>query len=713
MKYGHGTSRSVARVGTIPLLGLALVASGFLAGCSRDGVSHGQIEPVGSIGLNLTAAPGITLNSVTYSITGSNFSRTGAIDTGSSPTISGTIGGIPAGKGYTITLTATSVESNTTFTGSAKFDVAVGATTSVLVHLNGVTTGGNGSVAVNGTLDVNPRIEGVTVTPLSVFVGGSITLSAVGSDPDQGPSPLSYYWSTTGGIIDNPIGPNATLTSATPGTFTVTLTLSDGDGTDTAVTTVTFLKPTTAAGGAGGGDSGGVGGSTAAGGAGGGAGAIAGGASKPNILLIIADDLGAEATSLYPDLAGAKGQVPIPNIEALARNGIVFDNAWASPVCSPTRGTIVSGQYGFRTGVTTVGNVLPTSTVTLFDRLTAESPSYAQAFFGKYHLGGGSIDPRPGTAFAEVPQILQHVRDLGITSYRGILGGGLTDYFNWTAYDINGPAVATTTYATTALTDYAIDFIHQQQATRPDQPWFLYQAYNAPHAANGGNNPFQVPPANLHHVDLSSVGNPAPGVYGTSIPIYQADIQSLDTELGRLLAEVDFSKTLVIVVGDNGVPPPVKDSATGLRDAKGTAYEGGVRVPLVVAGAGVTRKGREDNLFVASDLYATILDVAGVPVSHVNDSYSVKPLFTDEAASSGRTHSFSEISNGTSQRQYGLRDTRFKLVNNLGRWELYDLVSDSHETANLYEVPQYAAVRAALQAEVAVLKASAAPGYFQ
>ena len=138
-----------------------------------------------------------------------------------------------------------------------------------------------------------------------------------------------------------------------------------------------------------------------------------------------------------------------------------------------------------------------------------------------------------------------------------------------------------------------------------------------------------------------------------------------------------------------------------------------MRVPLIVAGAGVTRRGREDNLFVTSDLYATILDVAGVPVSHVNDSYSVKPLFTDEAASSGRTHSFSEISNGTSQRQYGLRDTRFKLVNNLGRWELYDLVGDAHETTNLYESAPYAAVRASLQAQIAVLKAGAAPGYFQ
>ncbi|HEY8922992.1 MAG TPA: sulfatase-like hydrolase/transferase, partial [Polyangia bacterium] len=116
-----------------------------------------------------------------------------------------------------------------------------------------------------------------------------------------------------------------------------------------------------------------------------------------------------------------------------------------------------------------------------------------------------------------------------------------------------------------------------------------------------------------------------------------AEAGALDTELGRLLAQVDFTKTLVIFVGDNGVPPPVKDAATGLRDAKGSAYEGGVRVPLVVAGAGVTRRGREDNLFVTTDLYATILDVAGVPVSHVNDSYSLKPLFADEAASSGRT----------------------------------------------------------------------------
>ena len=695
----------------MPLIWLALATAGAqLAGCSKDQGSHVDVEQAGSISLGLTTPSGVTINSVTYSITGNGFTKSGAIDTSGSPTINATIGGIPAGKAYAITLTAKST-TNVTFTGSANFDVVAGAATAVTIRLDSSSKTGNGSVVVNGTIDVGPHVDELTASPLTAFVGSAVKLVGAGSDPDNGPAPLTYYWSTTGGLIDTPLAPTATLTSTTPGTFKVTLTVSDGDTTDSASTTITFVRPASNGGAGGTTAAGGAGGATATGGAGGAGGAVAT-ASKPNILLIIADDLGAEATALFPDIAGTKGQVPIPNITSLANNGVVFNNAWASPVCSPTRATIVSGQYGFRTGVTTVGLVLPTSTVTLFDRLNAETP-YTHAFFGKYHLGGGSIDVAPPNVETDAATILQHVRDLGITNYRGIVGGGLTDYFNWWTFDENGPAVANTTYSTTALTDYAIDFIHQQKAASTGKPWFLYQAFNAPHAANGGNNPFQVPPANLHHVDLSSVGNPAPGVYQTNIPVYQADIQALDTELGRLLAEVDFSNTLVIFIGDNGVPPPVKDTATGLRDAKGSAYEGGVRVPLIVAGAGVTRRGRDNSLFVTAELYSTILDVAGVAgVSHVNDSYSIKPLFTDEAASSGRAYSFSEISNGTSGRQYGLKDSRFKLVNNLGSWELYDLATDAHEATNLFANPQYAAVRGALLAQIATLKSGAPAGYF-
>jgi arylsulfatase A-like enzyme len=675
---------------------LALGAGAQVVGCSSEPLNGVGIDRVGTLGLNLDAAPGVTLNSVTYTITGNGFSKSGTIDSSGAPTISGTIGGIPAGKGYTITLTAKSAENGTVFTGSGTFNVTAGGTTSVTVHLTGTGSTGNGNVTVNGTLNVGPVINELTVTPLQVFVGNTITLNGVAKDPDNGPSALTYYWSTTGGVIDNPIAPNATLTSSVPGTFTLKLTVSDGEITNSATTSVTFVERN-ADGNDGAGGEGGAGGNDG---------------KRPNVLLVIADDLGAESTSLYPNLTGDSGAVPVPNIESLAQDGLVFDNAWASPACSMTRGTIVSGLYGYRTGVTSVGAVLPTDTVTIFDRITAESPSYSQGFFGKYHLGGGNIDPKANGAFADAPKILQHVRDIGVPFFQGILGGGLTDYFSWNVYDINGPAVPTTTYSTTKLTDLAIDYIHNQEQQKPNDPWFVYQAYNAPHAANGANNPFEVPPPELHHVDLSSVGNPQPGTYWTNIPVYKANIQALDTELGRLLNAVDLEKTVVIFIGDNGTPGPVKDTNSKIRGSKGSAYEGGVRVPLIVKGAGVTRHGRTDDLVVSSDLYATILSLTGIDVSHVNNSYSIKPLLSDKTGSSGRTYSFSESSSGTSNRVYGLKDKRFKLVSNLKKRELYDLVADPLETKDLYANPAYAAVRATLEAQIDVLNADAKPGYF-
>ena len=249
----------------------------------------------------------------------------------------------------------------------------------------------------------------------------------------------------------------------------------------------------------------------------------------------------------------------------------------------------------------------------------------------------------------DTAKILQHVRDIGVPDFHGILGGALTDYFSWNIFDSNGPAVPTTTYATTALTNLAIDYIHNAETARPNEPWFIYQAYNAPHAANGGNSPYQVPPAELHHVDLSSVGNPKPGTSATNVPVYKADIQALDTELGRLLKEVDLEKTTVIFLGDNGTPAEVKDKGSKIRGSKGSAYEGGVRVPFFVTGAGVTRRGRANDLVVTTDIYATVLSLTGIDVSHVNNSYSIKPVLSDATATSGRTHSFSETSSGTSQ----------------------------------------------------------------
>ncbi len=689
MAYLRGKAGLVTKLGVLPVV--CTLAFAPLHGCASaplDGDNASE-EQVGSIGVNLEVAPGVTLNTVTYSITGNGFSKTGTIDVSGAPKINGTIGGIPAGKGYTLTLSATSTDGATSFTGSAKFDVTAGKTSAVSIRLKGTVTNGNGSVSVDGSLNVAPVIEEVTVTPTTVNVGRTITLSSVARDPDSAPKALTYYWSTSGGVISDPIAPSASLTSAQPGTFTVKLTVSDGEYTASSSSTVTFVAEDTGGGGAGG-----------------------GGPEQPNVLLILADDWGAEATSFYPELTGDSGAVPVPNVESLANNGLVFDNAWSTPACSMTRSTLLTGQYGYRTGVTSVGAVLPTDTITVFDRLNADSPDYTHAFFGKYHLGGGLFDPRAGGAFADAPRILQHARDLGIKTFRGILGGAVVDYYSWNIYDINGPAKPTTTFATTALTDVAIDFIHTQKETQPGKPWFLYQAYNAPHAANGGNSPYQVPPTNLHSVDLSSVGNPAPGSSATNVPIYKANIQSLDTEIGRLLKEVNLDETVVIFLGDNGTPSVVKDTGAHIRGSKGSAYEGGVRVPFVVAGAGVTRRGREDDLVQTNDLYATVLSLAGVDADNVSNSFSIEPLLTDETATSGRTHSFTETSNGTSQRRYAIRDKRFKLVSNLGVRELYDLVADPLETTDLFASASHAAVLASLQAEIDVLNADARPGYF-
>src|SRR5690606_18244138 len=198
-----------------------------------------------------------------------------SIDAANSPTISGNIGGIPAGNGYTLELSATSIEAQTVFAGSANFNVAAGQTTSVTVHLTASAGAEDkaGSVAVVGTINVGPVIEEFTVTPLTVFVGSEVTLSAVASDVDAGPSALGYSWTVTDGVIDEPTSPTATLSRATPGTVTVTLSVSDGELTTQKSSTVTFA-PVEA--GSGGHD--GAGGAASGGAPGTGGGAASGGA---------------------------------------------------------------------------------------------------------------------------------------------------------------------------------------------------------------------------------------------------------------------------------------------------------------------------------------------------------------------------------------------------------------------------------------------------
>src|SRR5262245_14382055 len=156
-------------------------------------------------------------------------------------------------------------------------------------------------------------------------------------------------------------------------------------------------------------------------------------AAEPNILLILADDVGAEASSLYPALAGKSGAVPMPNLEKLAAGGLVFDNTWVNPMCSPTRSTILTGLYGHHTGVLVAGDVLAPSTTTIWDYIRKESPAkYDMAVFGKWHLGGPGND-------------IQHVINMRVPNFRGFLGAQVGDYYNWVAYDSTGASSTITT----------------------------------------------------------------------------------------------------------------------------------------------------------------------------------------------------------------------------------------------------------------------------
>ena len=214
---------------------LALVSCGYtLMGCSgmdaASGPAQETSDSAGSIGLSLQLSSGATIDSASYTIVGPNgFTKTGAIDVSTSSTLTATIGGLPAGTGYSITLSATSTDGNTSCVGSASFDVQARKTAAVTVALTCKEAGRTGSVQVNGKLNVCPVIDSLSANPAEVQVGGKVALSATAHDSDAGPNALSYSWTTTAGTLSSPSDQNPVFTCTTAGIATISLTVADGD----------------------------------------------------------------------------------------------------------------------------------------------------------------------------------------------------------------------------------------------------------------------------------------------------------------------------------------------------------------------------------------------------------------------------------------------------------------------------------------------------
>jgi arylsulfatase A-like enzyme len=394
---------------------------------------------------------------------------------------------------------------------------------------------------------------------------------------------------------------------------------------------------------------------------------------QPNILLIIADDLGKDALSGFTE-----GSVKpnTPNINAIRTGGISFSNMWVHPTCTPTRSSIITGKYGYRTGVKWAGDELSSSETTLQKYISTQTGnSYATALIGKWHLSGTSASVNPET--------------FGIDYYAGIIRGSASDYYQW-QFSEDGVTSQKTTYITETFTDLAIDWVGKQS-----KPWFLWLAYTAPHT------PFHVPPSNMH-----KQGNLPPYTDSQDpLPYYMAAIEAMDFQIGRLLESMtaeELANTVIIFVGDNGTPNTVAQLPYSTATAKGTLYQGGVNVPLFISGKGVSRIGATDqNLITDTDLFATIAEIAGVNTSKINDSQSFKTLLS--GTTTLRSYQYSEMDDGIAD-AWVIRNSRYKLfVNAKGGRELYDLQSDPYEKIDLMKstlTTDASNAKAALEAEL-------------
>jgi len=307
-------------------------------------------------------------------------------------------------------------------------------------------------------------------------------------------------------------------------------------------------------------------------------------ADKPNIVLIVGDDMG------YADV-GFHGcvDIPTPHLDQLAASGVRFTNGYVTgPYCSPTRAGLLTGRYQTRFGHEFNpgggGDGLPVSEKTLADRL--KGAGYKTALIGKWHLGNQ-------------PQF--HPQKRGFEEFFGFLGGA-HDYFSDNGILRGREQVDEPEYLTDALAREAEAFIEKNKA----RPFFLYLAFNAVHT------PMQADEPRLKKFA---------GIEGKTRRTYAAMMSAMDDGVGRVLAKLASAglekNTLVMFISDNGGPTMPGVTVNGssnkpLRGSKRTTLEGGLRVPFVISWPGTIEPASFDRPAIQLDLHATSLAAAGV-----------------------------------------------------------------------------------------------------
>lgn len=333
-------------------------------------------------------------------------------------------------------------------------------------------------------------------------------------------------------------------------------------------------------------------------------------AQQTNVLFIIADDLGIDSLSAY-NTDPAALQPPTPTLDLFQANGLTFTRFYAYPTCSPTRGSMMTGRYSFRTGIVSPQSGfydLQSNDFTLPEALLESGIiSNRLAHIGKWHLGGSADSP--------------NVRG-GWPHFSGGLGGGIgSSYTNWTK-TVNGVHFPNySVYGTTDNVNDAAAWINAQGTNS----WFCWLAFNAPHT------PIHKPPVHLHRYGGISDNPSSNG----SRRHYMAMVEAMDTEIARLMTHVDLSETTVIFMGDNGTPGSQVQPPFASNHGKGSIYEGGINVPLIILGDQLDNSLTNTSyggVIHSVDVYSTILDLFGVvavdvvPEEIVLDSRSFLPV---------------------------------------------------------------------------------------
>ena len=402
--------------------------------------------------------------------------------------------------------------------------------------------------------------------------------------------------------------------------------------------------------------------------------------AQRNVVLIIADDLGKDFCDIYPD-HGAN-TVHLTNVRRLLNRGVIFNNAWSNPLCSPTRAGILTGRYSFRTGV---GDVVdgPNPKLNINENIIPKvlniySPNgISKACIGKWHVTTGG------------PVGYNYPNTMGFDHFEGSLTGALGQpgqlaigYNNWTKIT-NGVNSTCTNYATTENVSNAIAYLNSQPSTKP---FYLQLAFNAPHT------PYHLPPMNL--IAPTTLSGIQSDITANPVPYFQAMVEAMDTEIGRffdyLISVGKWDNTDIIFIGDNGDDSLVAQTSP----SKGSLYQGGVTVPFIISGPDVVNPNRiSDAMVNTADIFATVLEMFGdtnwqsqIPTTTV-DSRSLMPILQNTATTT-RPWAFSEVfrTNPLASDGKSIRNADYKLLKFAnGTEKFFNLTVNSGENNNLLQ----------------------------